>query len=73
MKPKKLRKIKDYEFYSIMIILLYLIYIYLLLIGILSFLVLLFRDNFIITILGIIFVGIFGWIKINKLEEFIYK
>lgn len=70
---KKLRKIKQDEYYSITITLLYCIFLFLLLIGMLTAIVYFAKGNFILTIVGILFVLFFGWHKLNKLEKIIYE
>ena len=70
---RKLRKIKQSEYYSITITLLYCIFLVLLLISMLTTIVYFAKDNFILTIAGILFVLFFVWHKLNKLEKIIYE
>jgi len=70
---RKLRKIKQSEYYLITITLLYCIFLFLLLISMLTAIAYFVKENFILTIAGILFVLFFGWSKLKRLEKMIYE
>ena len=70
---RKLKKIKQNEYYLINIVLLYCIFLTLLVIGLVIGIVYFAKGNFIITIAGLFFALFFALNRLKRLEKLIYE
>ena len=70
---KKLRKIKQEEYQMINIFLLYTIFITILSFGVIGVLLIFFKDNPYILIMGTLLVLFFVSYKLNKFQRFFYE